>query len=63
MSYEQLQRIMKTLGANFTEENTLLIKGIKGKFSENGNDLLDEKLIHSLKLFADKLYALIKNKI
>lgn len=36
-AHEELQLIMKTLGAKFTEENTLLISGIKGKFDEKGN--------------------------
>lgn len=31
LGHEELQRIMKTLGAHFSQENTLLISGIKGK--------------------------------
>ena len=34
--HEELQLIMKTVMANFTEETTLLIQGIKGKIDERG---------------------------
>ena len=34
--HEELKLIMKTLGASFTEETTLLIQGIKGKINEEG---------------------------
>lgn len=54
--HEELQLIMKTLMANFTDETILLISGIKSKISESGqlNDLILqselEKLVKSLKL-------------
>jgi NAD(P)H-dependent FMN reductase len=35
-AHEELQRIMKTLMACFTQESTLLIQGIKGKLDNNG---------------------------
>ena len=35
-AHEELQLIMKTLMASFTEETTLLIPGIKGKISPEG---------------------------
>jgi chromate reductase, NAD(P)H dehydrogenase (quinone) len=35
--HEELQLIMKTAMAKFTEESTLLISGVKGKFDEDGN--------------------------
>jgi NAD(P)H-dependent FMN reductase len=35
--HEELQLIMKTMMAKFTNETTLLIQGIKGKFDGQGN--------------------------
>lgn len=35
--HEELQLIMKTAMAKFTEETTLLIRGAKGKFDADGN--------------------------
>jgi len=35
-AHEELQLIMKTVGAKFTRETTLLIQGIKGKINEEG---------------------------
>ena len=34
--HEELQLIMKTVEAKFTEQTTLLIQGIKGKINEQG---------------------------
>lgn len=34
--HEELQLIMKTLGATLTSETTLLIQGVKGKINEQG---------------------------
>ncbi len=47
--HEELQLIMKTAMANFTEETTLLIQGIKGKIDLNGNitDLETEQKIYT----------------
>lgn len=36
-AHEELQLIMKTVETIFTEETTLLIRGIKGKFDDHGN--------------------------
>ena len=41
--HEELQLIMNTLLAKFTNETTLLISGIKGKISENG-EIIDSQL-------------------
>lgn len=35
--HEELQLIMQTVMAKFTNETTLLISGLKGKFNEQGN--------------------------
>ena len=39
--HEELQLIMKTVMAKFTEEATLLIQGVKGKINERG-EIIDE---------------------
>ncbi|UII24241.1 NADPH-dependent FMN reductase [Fulvivirga ligni] len=39
--HEELQLIMKTIQASFTEDSTLLIQGIKGKISKEG-EILDQ---------------------
>ena len=36
-AHEELQLIMKTAMAKFTNDTTLLIRGVKGKFDLNGN--------------------------
>jgi len=48
--HEELQLIMKTAMAKFTEETTLLIQGVKGKF-DNQNNLNDIKTIEKLNEF------------
>ncbi len=40
--HEELKLIMETIQTNFTENTTLLIKGIKGKVSQDGK-ITDEK--------------------
>ena len=35
--HEELKLILETLGANVDEKNSILIKGIKGRFDEKGN--------------------------
>lgn len=40
-AHEELQLIMKTLMANFTNDTTLLIQGVKGKIG--GNGLISDK--------------------
>ncbi|QES87872.1 NADPH-dependent FMN reductase [Rhizosphaericola mali] len=42
-AHEELQLILKTLGAKFDDKTSLLIKGIKGKFEKNG--LLDKETV------------------
>lgn len=57
--HEELQLIMKTAMAQFTDETTLLIQGIKGKFDEQGN-LTDHdtqrKLDHFISAFTDLVH-------
>ena len=48
--HEELQLIMKTAMATFTEETALLIQGIKGKFDEQGK-LVDVETIGRMKEF------------
>ncbi|SMG17117.1 NADPH-dependent FMN reductase [Arenibacter troitsensis] len=61
--HEQLKLIMETIQTNFTEETTLLIKGIKSKVSQNGKitDIKTKselrKLIESFKKLTKKLAA------
>jgi NAD(P)H-dependent FMN reductase len=56
--HEELQLIMKTAMAKFTNETCLLIQGIKGKFDQQGN-LIDNETETQLKRFADELLKLI----
>ncbi len=42
--HKELQLIMKTAMSKFTDETTLLIPGIKGKFDEQ-NNLTDEETL------------------
>lgn len=58
--HEELQLIMKTAMAKFTDETSLLIQGIKGKFDEQGN-LTDNKTKRQLDKFIDALIKLINN--
>lgn len=45
--HEQLNLIMRTIEAKFTEETQLLIQGIRGKLDANGN-VIDEKTLSDL---------------
>lgn len=56
--HEELQLIMKTVMAKFTDETCLLIQGIKGKFNEQG-DLTDDETIRQLSRLTDALKKLI----
>ena len=56
--HEELQLIMKTAMAKFTNETTLLIRGIKGKFDLKGN-LIDHETKERLKSFIDSLKKLM----
>ncbi len=50
--HEELKLVMKTIESKFTEDTTLLIKGIKGKFNKEGC-LTDTETIERLKHFID----------
>lgn len=41
--HEELQMIMRTIMAEFTDDTTLLISGVKGKLDENG-EITDQKV-------------------
>lgn len=56
--HEQLQLIMKTAMAKFTDKTTLLIQGIKGKFDKQGN-LIDNETKNQLDDFVDALVKLV----
>jgi NAD(P)H-dependent FMN reductase len=58
--HEELQHIMKTLTANFTDETTLLIQGIKGKINATGQ-INDTKTKDDLQRFVDAFKALTNN--
>ncbi|MBL0024247.1 MAG: NADPH-dependent FMN reductase [Saprospiraceae bacterium] len=59
--HEELQLIMKTAMAKFTDETSLLIQGIKGKFDEQGN-LIDKETKKQVVKFIDALMKLINDK-
>ena len=56
--HEELQLIMKTAMAKFTNETTLLIRGVKGKFDLNGS-LIDNETKGELKRFIDAFKKLM----
>jgi chromate reductase, NAD(P)H dehydrogenase (quinone) len=58
--HEELQLIMKTVMVKFTDETTLLIQGVKGKFDEQGN-LIDNKIYKQLGNFIDAYINLINS--
>lgn len=61
--HEELQRIMRTVGADFTDGTTLLIQGIKGKIDTNGI-ITDAETLQSveqfLKSFANHINTMIQ---
>lgn len=59
MAHEQLQLILKTLGARFDHETLLLIKGIKAKIDVAGN-ITDTETEQKLKDFILGLKKLLK---
>ena len=59
--HEELQLIMKTIEAKFTEYTTLLIQGIKGKFDNKGN-LTDPVTIEKLNYFLSQFEKLLEDK-
>ena len=56
--HEQLQVIMQTLMADFTEETTLLIQGVKGKFDDQGA-LTDRKTRDEITHFIESFKSLV----
>ncbi|HCS20857.1 MAG TPA: FMN reductase [Bacteroidetes bacterium] len=59
--HEELQLIMKTLMAKFTDDTTLLIQGVKGKFDEQKN-LRDTETIRKVDAFIEAYKSLVINK-
>ena len=57
--HEELMLIMKTIQAQFTEETTLLIQGVKGKVSREGK-ITDDETKLDLRKFMESFKALIK---
>lgn len=57
--HEQLQLIMRTLGANFNEHTLLLISGIKGKINEQG-EITHADTLQRTKHFADAFLKLLE---
>ncbi|MCL1676001.1 NADPH-dependent FMN reductase [Elizabethkingia meningoseptica] len=55
---EELHLIIKTLGAEFTEDSTLLIQGVKGKFNAGG-ELIDPETKDALKKLSQTLLNLL----
>ncbi len=56
--HEALQLIMKTLGAQFTPETTLLIKGVKSKVNAGG-EIMDASTKEALEEFKKAFAALL----
>ena len=59
-AHEELQLIMKTIMAKFNRNTTLLIQGIKGKISENGN-INDKKTEDNIMEFLEAFKNLISD--
>ena len=57
--HEELQLIMRTVMTQFTDETTLLIRGIKGKINQNG-EITDSKTKQVLIEFIEAYKKLIK---
>lgn len=58
--HEELQLIMKTVMAAFTEETILLIKGVKGKINDKG-EITDTKTHGDLMKFIKSFKTLVEN--
>lgn len=58
-AHEELILIMQTLMAEFTEANTLLIQGIKGKINEQGQ-ITDQKTEEDMARFANAYKTLLQ---
>jgi NAD(P)H-dependent FMN reductase len=59
--HEELKLIMKTVMANFTDQTTLHIQGIKGKIDQQGQ-LIDPKTIDSLTNFINAFKTIVFEK-
>ena len=59
--HEELQLIMRTVMASFTEETTLLIRGIKGKIDAQGR-IKDKQTEERLRGFIEGLKRLVRGK-
>lgn len=59
--HEELQLIIKTVMAKFTDETTVLIQGIKGKINKQG-EIINEKTQDDLKNFAQTFKTLVKTE-
>ncbi|WP_338793793.1 NADPH-dependent FMN reductase [Bernardetia sp. MNP-M8] len=57
-AHEELQLIMKTVMAKFTDDTVLLIEGIKGKINEQGK-ITDSKTSEDLTLFINQFKNLL----
>ncbi len=57
-AHEELQLIMKTAMAKFTEDTVLLIEGIKGKINEQGQ-ITDSKTSEDLTMFTNQFKNLL----
>ena len=58
--HEELQLIMRTIEAIFTDDTTLLIKGIKGKITESGN-INDDRTVEQLIAFIAAFKKLVEH--
>jgi len=58
--HEELQLIMRTVMARFTDETTLLVQGVKGKVDEQGS-ITDQKTEDELARFIGAYKRLIQN--
>jgi NAD(P)H-dependent FMN reductase len=56
--HEELQLIMKTAMAKFTNETTMLIQGVKGKVNEQGQ-IIDKNTLENLTKFANAFCTLV----
>jgi chromate reductase len=57
--HEELQLIMQTVMAEFTEETTLLISGVKGKLNESG-EITDQKTKDDFDAFTKAFKAIFE---
>ena len=58
--HEELKLIMRTIEAIFTDDTTLLIKGIKGKITESGN-INDDRTVEQIIAFIAAFKKLVEH--